>query len=131
MSNGSRFFTGNAINKNEAISELEKKQKEMLAKDKETEAAEASILNETPISFDAKPASKVTTAKLKQTSPMSIRLDAELVAAVNDLVVYEKLLKGDVKSCVNKVIATAVKEYVEKSQNLAAIKEVRKFRINK
>lgn len=128
MSSGSRFFTGNAINKNEAISELEKKQKEMLAKDKETETT---ILRETVNEAESKPASKVTTTKLKQSSLMTVRLDSELLAAVNDLVVYEKLLKGDAKSCVNKVIATAVKEYIEKTQNLAAIKEVRKFRNEK
>lgn len=108
-------------------SEIETRVKEMLSNSKKKEIKNE-IYEEDKVHL-MRPVTEgtgthVTTTKFKQKSPLSCRLDDDLILAMNLLANAKKFLEGDNKACVNQIIALAVKEYVEKPENAAKIKKM-------
>lgn len=114
-----RFDNGKAVNRTEDMTELERKQKEMLQSLKKEKEEKNEVEVSTPTG------AKITTSKFRQQSPLSSRIDNELLECLNDLVSYQKIFERNAKACVNRNVALAIKEYVEKPENVAKIKKIR------
>ncbi len=105
--------------------ELERQVKAMLNRPKtETNNEEEIILSPKQKQVEEAGA-KITTTKFKQKSPLSCRLDEDLIQAMNLLVNAKKFFEGDNKACVNQIVALAVKDYVEKPENAARIRKMK------
>ena len=70
---------------------------------------------------------KISTAVGTKASVKSMRLDNSLIEAVLYLVNYDRLFGKNPKANENQVFATAIKEYVEKPENVKKIKKMKLF----
>ena len=124
-----RFDSGKATIKTDNISELERQQKEMLkeAKRNKVEEVDEAFVPQTVAKTSG---TKISTSVGKNATPKSYRLDQSLIMGIDLLVNHEKLFSGDLKCNANQIVATAIKEYLEKTDNKAKINKMLKFQNN-